>query len=264
MRYPKVVRGRCPPSPGRGPIKSPRFCFTLRSAALVAPASCRWRAGRDSRNRTVGSFRAWTCQPDLIGPPGRTSPCTHQGARSLVSCRHDESEQLPEPPGEFPSTKLDRHRQDQERAWIVGCALKGTQTIEPGYGAAPAAHEQALTVAAPNCRQPDGRVDIQDSCWTYIFVRCAFSFCFQSLSRLAWIGYPRKAGHSRDCGIASVRATPRYRSAVVRGFHPPSPGRTSPCTHQGARSLDPDFCALRVFLLFPIFVPPCVDTLLSW
>ncbi len=26
-------------------------------------------------------------------------------------------------------------------------------------------------------------------------------------------GYPRKAGHSRDCGIASVRATPRYRSA---------------------------------------------------
>ncbi len=55
----------------------------------------------------------------------------------LVSCRHDESEQLPEPLGEFPWTRLDRHRQDQERAWIAGAAPKGTRTIEAGYGADP-------------------------------------------------------------------------------------------------------------------------------
>ncbi len=33
-------------------------------------------------------------------------------------------------------------------------------------------------------------------------------------------GYPRKAGHSRDCGIASVRATPRYRSAGHAARYP--------------------------------------------
>ncbi len=56
----------------------------------------------------------------------------------------------------------------------------------------------------------------------HIHVRRVASL-FWRVSRLTLIpfwGYPRKAGHSQDRGIASVRATPRYRSAVVRGFHP--------------------------------------------
>ncbi len=45
---------------------------------------------------------------------------------------------------------------------------------------------------------------------------------------------------------------------VVRGFHPPSPGRASPCTHQGVTSLDPRFCTLRVFFWF------CCVSQLRW
>ncbi len=81
-------------------------------------------------------------------------------------------------------------------------------------------------------------------------------------------GYPRKAGQwvaEKKLGIGERRAPlggSRLRdSKVVRGLRPRSPGRTSPCTHQGVRSPSrcnegqrdpsPHFCALRVFLLFP-------------
>ncbi len=53
---------------------------------------------------------------------------------------------------------------------------------------------------------------------THIFVRCAFSFYFQSLSRLAWIPYLRKAGQ-----VAGENTWPRTPPRFATGPYGPRP-----------------------------------------